>query len=298
MIEGKASYREGAIPPQESQRTPEQHEHESIHGQEIWERMQQDPSFLPSRDQAVAVVHRSLGGGDSGRLLYIGERKETHPEEAAFLNEQLLNGGRELRHVREVLNAEYIRALGDYFVQRISAYGGTTEHPTVLLEVGSGDGRLVHFLKEYLDTKIPGQFTIIATDSGKAAVGTRFPVEQADYTDALQAHQPTIVISSWMPQGVDFSQGMRNTASVQEYILIGETDGGACGHTWETWGVPDWDNEDPGEDYSQAPYEKDGFQREDLDDVSKNQVSRTDDFDSTDPKNGSVSKTVSFRRVA
>jgi hypothetical protein len=36
--------------------------------------------------------------------------------------------------------------------------------------------------------------------------------------------------------GVDWTAQMRAMFSIREYILIGEIDGGICGHPWLTWG--------------------------------------------------------------
>ena len=52
----------------------------------------------------------------------------------------------------------------------------------------------------------------------------------------MKKHSPDIVIFSWMPYQEDSSKDIRKFDSVQEYILIGETDGGCCGDEWETWG--------------------------------------------------------------
>ena len=40
-----------------------------------------------------------------------------------------------------------------------------------------------------------------------------------------------------MSQGVDWTAEMRKF-SIDEYILIGETDNGSCGNKWLTWGNP------------------------------------------------------------
>lgn len=53
---------------------------------------------------------------------------------------------------------------------------------------------------------------------------------------ALAAHEPQIVLSSWMPMGRDWTAAVRRTPSVREYVLIGEADYGICGDPWLTWG--------------------------------------------------------------
>ena len=60
--------------------------------------------------------------------------------------------------------------------------------------------------------------------------------------EALEQFQPHIVLVSWMPLGMDFTTSIRATASVLEYILIGEADSGICGHPRLTWGIADSDD--------------------------------------------------------
>ena len=118
-----------------------------------------------------------------------------------------------------------------------------------------------------------------------------------------RTHQ-LIVLCSWMPMQEDWTQDMRSIqGGADEYILIGESDDGNCGHNWYTWGNAEFydyqdskDNNEEGEvlvdmnDVPIPPYLLDGYERLDLDDLSKLQFSR---FDSSD---SSVGCTVSFRR--
>ena len=55
---------------------------------------------------------------------------------------------------------------------------------------------------------------------------------------ALRITQPSMVLCAWMPMGRDLSRAFRRCESVQEYVLLGEADDGACGDNWETWGNP------------------------------------------------------------
>lgn len=56
------------------------------------------------------------------------------------------------------------------------------------------------------------------------------------FDEALRTHDPDFVLSCWMPMGHDWTAAFRAKASVREYILIGESDYGICGHPWRTWG--------------------------------------------------------------
>ena len=110
----------------------------------------------------------------------------------------------------------------------------------------------------------------------------RFPVEKLDHKMTLKKYNPEIVIVSWMSKDLDMTPDFRAKQGVQEYILIGEVDYGACG-SLATWGAN-----------SKAPpqWEVDGFERWDLEDLSTLQVARTDN-----PYVKFHSKTVSFRRA-
>ncbi len=190
--------------------------------------------------------------------------------------------------VFEFLNQEYIDALGVYLESRVSEYQTDPNQPIRILEVGAGNGRLSHFLQMKLEQIAPGKTQIYAADSGEWNLSTDFPVEQIDHNQALAKYNPDIVIFSWMPYESDYTKDFRSYASVREYILIGETDHGCCGHVWETWGEK-WDFED----HDQKPYQKDSFERFDLQDLGRLQICRTDQL-----LDWRHSKTVSFRRQA
>ena len=97
-----------------------------------------------------------------------------------------------------------------------------------------------------------------------------------------------MVLICWHPIREDWTRAVRLTPSVFEYVLVGETDFGACGLPAETWGLS-------GDELShewQPPHEADGFERVDLDALSKHQVCRTDEPWLKARRSG----TVSFRR--
>ena len=104
-------------------------------------------------------------------------------------------------------------------------------------------------------------------------------------------HVQALVLVSWMELGQDWSDVFRQCKSVREYILIGETDDGACGHPWKTWGHSfDGDGGDRGgvattaaetaEETSAAsapPYAMDGFERVGLHALSELQLGKFDE---------------------
>jgi len=210
----------------------------------------------------------------------------------------------------EFLNEEFISALGDYLGQRVKSLGNLNENPITILEVGAGNGRLCHFLNQKIEAQILKKINLVATDSGKGSgmgkIEPLFPVEMMDYKDALQKYQPKIVINSWMPSEIDFTQAFRDSQSVDEYILIGEPDSGMCGHSWLTWGWKFYEENLDGEEGKEneeayekqnkpgqaPPYMADGFESEMLDSISQHQICRVDDG----PQYSRHSVTMTFRR--
>ncbi|CAM9225441.1 unnamed protein product [Phaeothamnion confervicola] len=169
--------------------------------------------------------------------------------------------------IYQFLTSEYVDFLASYVLER---YGGTAAQPApvTLLEVGAGTGRLSHFLRQRLravDPALPAAgsggggsafassskaaINVVATDLGLgerwglrgSGIGSRaakFPVEKVSYQRALRKHKPQLVLCAWMPMDDDWTAAFRRTPSVCEYVLVGETDDGCCGHNWLTWGNP------------------------------------------------------------
>lgn len=220
--------------------------------------------------------------------------------------------------IYQLWTAEYVEKIGRYLQRRARG-------DTIVLDVGSGDGLLALCLREYLDgTAQPSttplrrgrsitptmrrsnNLTVIATDDGSWSISQKAEVEKLSVEDALDTYasgdQQLIVICSWMPMNEDWTAMFRK-AKVVEYILIGECDDGMCGDNWMTWGNHAY-LDDPVEALEQSrkgkpknrvkiptPYQLDGYERKDLEDLAPFQFSR---FDSKYSKSG---RTVSFRRI-
>jgi hypothetical protein len=219
-----------------------------------------DPNFLPTRKQ-ITNAFQTL--------------------------DQWINFCFKENQVFEFLNEEYLNALAHYFVGKIQEYGASKERPLVILEIGAGNGRLSHFLRQKLEERAPGQTKVVATDSGAWNLKSDFPVEQLKHDEAMKKYNPDIVVISWMPYNTDLSKDIRKFDSVQEYILIGESDGGCCGDPWETWGI-NWLDDKAGQ---MPPYKAEGFVRENLHNLSLLQICRSDE-----PGRYYHSNTVSFKR--
>ncbi len=170
----------------------------------------EDPSFLPNLQE----VYEFFGQGSKG--------------DAAFHNFC------KTHKIYEFLTKEFVEALANYLEKRVVQLRTTQIRKVKILEVCAGDGRLTYFLHQLLDQKIPDQFSIVATDSGEWGIKPIFSVTKIDHQQVLVQIQPDIVICSWMPKGKDLTRDFRLTASVKEYILIGNPQ--ECGDPWLTWG--------------------------------------------------------------
>lgn len=224
-----------------------------------------DPAFLPSIADLKAIFSNNP---DNSLAAYL-------------LNEE--------SPVFEVLTQEYIDGLSNYLIKRATELDTVSSRPLRVLEVGAGNGRLTHFLKQAVATKAQIDLDLTATDSGSWQIPPAFEVTQLPQDDALILFQPDIVIASWMPYKADWTPEFRNTSTVQEYILIGESHGGNCGSD-ATWGCAPLDDDYyPIEGYI-PEFEQDGFDLEFVD-VASEQLCRTD-YDIP----GYHSHTASFKR--
>jgi hypothetical protein len=237
-----------------------------------------DPSFLPSYE-ALSKHFEKFGGF-------------SHYDDPEWKQWHDLAFGKE-NPIFEIWTKEYIHAFGSYLAQRVEELGGTEENPTVILEVGAGNGRLTHFLQEKMNELIPGKVKVVASDSGDWKIPPTFPVENISHNEAFAKHKPKIVIFSWMPYQYDCTSDFRAAESVDEYILIGEADGGCCGDEWQTWGQ-NWtfdEEERERRENQPAPYEADGFEKVYQNDLSDLQLSRINISEGK-----SSTSTVSFKK--
>ncbi len=159
----------------------------------------------------------------------------------------------------EIFNETFLLQLASDIVNTPTSFHASPEHPLVVLDLESGAGRLARFLQDILNLLKPGCFRVKATDSFKWSyeINPVFPVEKIDHVAALEKHNPTFVIVSFMAPNVDLTAAIRQTPSVEQYFLIGpgQHDLGYCGEAWETWGQRSEANH-TGE---KPPYQVDGF---------------------------------------
>ena len=227
--------------------------------------------------------------------------------------------------VYEIITQEYLSDLANYLVEKYKE-----DKKIKILEVGAGNGKLTHHLRNYLKKQEAEKFEIVATDSGEWGIETIYEVEQIEIEEAIKKHKPNVIICSWMPLNEDFTEIFRKYENIIEYLLIGDPD--VCGDQWKTYGNKPYyldeeyssefeyedeegwyyDNyygldEDEDEDEEniknqgtqinnteqeeeqQIPYEREGFECQEL--RFENQICRSDY-----PGNYSHSKTLSFTK--
>lgn len=231
------------------------------------ERTNSDPEYLPSYQE----VDEAFSHGDT----VVQWNDYIHDTEAPLF---------------ELFTLEYVDGMAKYLAERIEDEGKKKGFPVKILEIGAGNGRLTHLLQQRLNEQVPGKFEMTATDSKEwpYEIKTHYPVEVLDHKQAVEKHKPQIVLCSWMLPNIDLSAEIREAKSVDEYILIGDKK--CCGNAEKTWGYQQ----------TSPQFEKDGFTQQQLEELERYQIGRTDEYlDSLEePEWFRISETSSFRRQA
>lgn len=258
-----------------------------------------DPAYLPTYAEVQRVFRFEPANPEYGRLT----------DFSRFLP-QVFGETQGMPGVNEYYTREYISELGSYMVDRLRQLGGTPERPIQMLEIAAGQGRLSYFLRQELNRRLEEAnlgpiYQLATTDLYPASAPNRpqlSDIEALGYEEALQKYNPQIVLAAWMPNAEkrgqklvvlpDWTETIRATDSVQEYVMIGDPDEHgpkAFGRTprksrgffWKRTNEPE------------AVVTKDGFVRRDMPQLSRYQIGYTDTV-----KGGRLSQTVSFRRAA
>lgn len=228
-----------------------------------------DPYWLPNYNEIAKIVDSYT---DEHGSFSLGKEEEDKWYEFLKNNKD--------SPVFEIWTKEYIEQFSNYLSKQAILLGGKKEKPTIILEVGAGDGRLSYFLTQQLKSSKVDTIKIITTgyDSESFKIKSKYNnVENLPEKDALEKYSPAIVICSWMIPDEDWTPDFRKTKSVKEYILIGPE--GPCG-TDETW---EWTS---------------GFEKIEHEDLSEVQISRLDILYGVKkaPTVDFITKTVSFIR--
>ena len=87
----------------------------------------------------------------------------------------------------------------------------------------------------------------VTTSSSKTPAAPPEPPTSTPSTSATSVasapplDSPVLVLTAWMPGGVDWTREIRACSAVQEYLLIGESDSNVCGDKHLTWWLDDDD---------------------------------------------------------
>ena len=106
----------------------------------------------------------------------------------------------------ELVSRELVEALAAYIVARAPSLCASDGSVTLrILECGAGNGELCHHMRQAL-LAARADATLMANDNGSWPLpgGLQFEgIEPISYRAALRQHAPHLVLSSWMPMGVD-----------------------------------------------------------------------------------------------
>jgi len=189
-----------------------------------FEKKLKDPYYLPSRGEVLSEIEKD-------------DLSSLRPSDVWY----------------EIITQELIQWLASHF----SAYTSSNDIIKIL-EIGSWQGRLAHFLKQSLLELYDNLFEVRAIDNNNQSWQKQLPiVEDSDMNEAISSYESNIIIVSWLtphpdnilpkwfmdsrlrnphisPQeennmtsiwnkakdGHDITYNRRQTPSVMEYILI------------------------------------------------------------------------------
>eukprot|EP00924_Labyrinthula_sp_SR-Ha-C_P008176 maker-scaffold_11-snap-gene-5.11-mRNA-1 protein AED:0.01 eAED:0.01 QI:0/1/0.5/1/1/1/2/368/454 len=229
----------------------------------------------------------------------------------------------EASNIYDFYTHEYIDGLSDYLIQQSNKI--KSEHVEIL-EVGAGNGFLGGAIIRKLAFKGASNISYRLTDDYSWGLSKQkrqeLKVERLSVRKAVEINNPHIIICAWMPNQVDFTKDFFVGNRLKEYILIGESGHGCCGHTKSTWNefteiktpsffekpprLPKYidifdyvskksfkmdDYDDFIESSSNVPYVEHGFEKYKLEELTRMQLCRYDTIG-----NPSNSETWSFRK--
>lgn len=234
--------------------------------------------------------------------------------------------------INEIYTKEYIIKLSDYLLQRCSSFPKNTNDGSknIIVEVGNGSNHYLSLVLSYIyssnndnnqslnpfdkssrnnnkhNNPISHIININDNEWKKGKDNMQLLIEskcneQLKNTSIKGQKLNVIIICSWMPFGIDYTKYFRNGSlrenniHIMEYILIGPTYPRlfSCGDDYHTWGVSDKKEKD---DTIIAPFEKDGYEKINLEFLSDLQYCK---FDTTTATAGFMrdSNTISFRKM-
>ena len=215
-----------------------------IESENLYEKIK-DPNYVPSKKQLENFFFGANNQNKSYEKLSKFCTKDKNDNIFEFVTEELLEG------------------LTEHVMETIEKFKKNKNETILILEIGAGRGKLGYNLQKHCNNKLPDKIKIIVTDRGDFNRDYLDIVEKIDSKNAINKYRPDIVIQSWMIGDIDLTQNWRDCQNVKEYILIGTEK--YCGKSDLTWGVEP-KHQDKKIKFVK-PYEKDGFERIDLDDI-------------------------------
>ena len=191
----------------------------------------------------------------------------------------------------EVFTSDLVRGVVRHVKERCEEE--STKEKVVLLELGARDGTFARaFVREWAGVRL--EYFACDTVPMHESVTKRDAIEAIRDVGKTLENTKTLCIAlvSWMPFQIDWTQEIRKHSAFDEYILIGEGEGGMCGSE-QTFGrrADDDDDDDDDNDDNMPPlYEREGFIMHELKEIRN--LGKSD----TTYERGTHSKTISFRR--
>ena len=203
----------------------------------------------------------------------------------------------------EVFTRDLVRGVVQHVKERCMEKEIGKTRVVVVLELGARDGTFARaFVREWTDERTRLEYFACDSAPKDASVTKRDASEAIREIGKMYEGRDSdtlcIALVSWMPFQIDWTREIRKHAAFDEYILIGEGEGGICGSK-QTFGredesddQSDGDDEKEGEeDDVPALYEREGFVMRELE-----KIKNLGKSDTTYEREGTHSKTISFRR--
>jgi len=121
----------------------------------------------------------------------------------------------------------------DFLAKSIKSIGSKK-----IIEIGAGDGLLSHFLQQ------KGIDIIPTDDHSRDDITHPMRVEKLSHKEALEKHNPEVVLISWEELDYTYSIDVLNYHSVKCIVIIGEYDGGCTGSK-KLWNYENQDTDNP-----------------------------------------------------
>jgi hypothetical protein len=179
-----------------------------------------------------------LGRRYKEEIDFLPKEKELEHKVRDLLDSHQVEG--ELLHIEtlrklniyEIYSEESIEKLAIIISAMAAASSVNSNERITILEVGGGNGKLGYHLNKKLQQLATNAFDVVITD--EIPPSESVSVEKIGYQAAIEKYKPTIILSSWMPYGEDWTTVFRNNPETKAYIMIGDSScGGIDDISWQ-----------------------------------------------------------------